>query len=325
MKRLNFLHLYYLDPSKRADVVSKMNAAGFDVFFSPVDIPPENVHAMLVGADELQADKLQSYSGLKVIQVLGDSTALIDTEYCEQAGIKLLTTQGPRGHLIAEHAIGLALSLLRRFRVADQAVRNGDNPAGHDTVETKEAQGCDNWPEIEPQTLFCSTVGILGAGSIGLEIAQRLRPFGCEINYYKRTTYSESTEKKLGISSLPFEQILVTSDVLFVQLPLNKSTRSLINSDNISLLKRGVIVINCGRAAVLEEVAFMSALSSRRIAYAGLDVFWHEPLPVEHPLCSNDRVLLTPHMAEVGGREVHLLRQEALDQIIDSIGQRKIS
>jgi len=316
MKKHLLLHLYYLAPSKRASVEQLMAQANIDVKFSQSDISPAKVDALFVGAHELSSAILNQFKQLKVIQVLGTNTALIDLEYCHSNGITVLRSQEPRGHLIAEHAISLALSCIRRLPQADIAVRNWQMNDDFPTVKASETQGYDNWPRIQPQSLFDSTVGILGAGTIALEIIQRLHAFGCDINYHKRTHFSSNVEQKLGINYLTLEQILTNSDILFVQLPLTDSTRSLINSENIHLLKHGAIIVNCGRAAVIDETTFMQAIENKQIGYAGLDVFWHEPLPAEHALTKNNNVILTPHMAEIGGRDVSLLRKEALEQLI---------
>lgn len=315
MHNISLLHLYYLDSAKQELVKKQMQPAGFDVYFSLQDIAPQNVDALLVGAHELTAETLSCFEKLQVIQVLGTNTSLIDLDYCQACNIQIFTGKEPRGHLIAEHAISLALALIRRLPQADTAVKNWKKNCDYPCVTATEITGYDNWPKIKPQSLFSSNVGILGAGAIALELIQRLQAFGCTINYNKRTPYSKSVDKKLGIHYQTFEDILTNSDVLFLQLPLNDSTRTLINKKNIALLKNNIIIINCGRAGVVDEEAFIAALESGHIGYAGLDVFWQEPQPAEHVICQSERVILTPHMAEVGGRDASLLRKEALNQL----------
>lgn len=317
---INLLHIYYLDDSKKIKVVEKMANYNITVHFSKQEVLPEKVDVILSGAAELSSDILKAFPNLKLIQILGQATETIDLEYCKEKHIKVLISSEPRGHIIAEHTIGLLLSLTRNLFQADQSIRKAPNLSGNLIQKTSEVVGVDNWSRIESTTLYGKQVGIIGMGSIGFEILKRLQAFSCQVKYFKRTPFTKETDSKLNIQYLPFKTILETSDILIIQTPLTKSTRHLINSSNIHLLKKGVLLINCGRAEVVEETCLIEALSNKTIAAAGLDVHYYEPLPSNHKLCEFENVILTPHMAESGGNAPHLQREEAMESIINFFG-----
>lgn len=318
---MNILHLYYLDPGKRSATIQYFADAKHTLVFDLEELPADQIDALFVGAQELTATDLAQFPNLKCIQVLGQRTELIDSDYCQANHIQLLTTNAPKGHIIAEHALGLALSGLRNFNEADRLVRAGFNPDQMSTVNATETAGADNWPQVRSRTLFGAKVGIVGLGTIGLELLHRLQAFGCQISYFRRTPFCQATNDRLGIQSLPLNQLLTASDVLFFHLPHAESTIGLIDAAMISLIPKGTILINCGRAAVFEESALMAAIQSQHIGFAGLDVFWQEPLPTSHPLCQTPNVTLTPHMAEMADNQPDpaLLRREAMDRLIQAL------
>lgn len=315
---MNLLHLYYLDPSKQAAVSELFRRVGVSVCFERGGMNPSEVDILLIGAHELNAADLGLFPRLRFIQVLGKDGGLIDREYCEQHGIIVSETSAPKGHVIAEHAIGMALYGLRQFSLADQKVRQGAGRGGFEEVDATETHGCDNWPGIASRCLYGSEVGIVGMGAVGLELLKRLRAFDCSVHYYKRARYSHAAEKRLGLSFLDIDAILSRCEVLFFQLPATDQTVGMISADRMMALQPGCVVVNCGRASVFDEAAMIDALQQKRIGFAGLDVFWREPLPSGHPLCAMDHVLLTPHMAEQlsDGPDVSQLRQEAMQCIL---------
>ncbi|MGL4853627.1 MAG: NAD(P)-dependent oxidoreductase [Lentisphaeria bacterium] len=313
------LHLYYLDKSKRESAKDFFRERGMELHYDMSSVTNDKVEGLFVGAHELTASYLSLFPKLKAIQVLGQFIDLIDLDYCEKHGIKVLLSSDPKGHIIAEHAIGLALAGLRNFIVADKSVRGGYNGGDSLIVEATEVNGFDNWPNIKARSLYGSNVSIIGLGAVGLEILRRLKPFGCEIFYYKRNRFSEKLEQQLEIKFGELPDLLSKSDLIFFQLPYTEGTAGLISKDYLSKIKFGSVVVNCGRAGVVDEAAFIEMVAKNHISFAGLDVFWQEPISANHPLCHLSNTLLTPHMAEIvtNGPDVAQLRKNAMESLIN--------
>ncbi len=142
------------------------------------------------------------------------------------------------------------------------------------------------------------TLGILGFGSVGRPVARVAVALGMHVLVHSRSLTDEdaSAEK---VARADFDTLLKTSDVISIHLPLNAATRGMIGAQQIAQMKDGVIVINTARAAIIEETPFLEALRTRKIAMAGLDVFWEEPLPDHHPLKHLSNVVMTPHIGYV--------------------------
>lgn len=137
-------------------------------------------------------------------------------------------------------------------------------------------------------------VGILGMGGIGRNFAQKCRAFGMRVQYYNRNRLA-SVDLEAGAKYVPFEELLKTSDVISVHVPLNQHTRHLISTKEFAQMKKGVVIINTARGAVIDEAALVEALDSGVVDSAGLDVFEEEP-KVHEGLVRNDKVFLLPHM-----------------------------
>ncbi len=316
---MKLLHLYYIAPEKRPAVIEKFKVNNIDVYFAEDNYDAASINLLLIGSHEVNKSTLKLYPNLQIIQIIGHDSGLIDRDLCREKGIKVSQTTLPKGHIIAEHAIGLAISGLRNFTLADQLVRLEYNPQKMPTVTATEVNGADNWPVIEAKSLYGSKVGIVGLGAVGLELLKRLKVFGCEVSYFKRDKFSPETESRLKITYKALNELLQTSDILFFQLPYNEQTKRMITSKELQLLKPSAIIINCGRAAIFDECDLMYALAADELKFAGLDVFWQEPLPKGHPICRLPNVILTPHMAEIdsGGPDVSQLRQEAMQLLTD--------
>jgi phosphoglycerate dehydrogenase-like enzyme len=139
------------------------------------------------------------------------------------------------------------------------------------------------------------TLGILGYGAIGRPVARVGIALGMHVLAFGRSLTDE-TARADNVKRADLETLLKNSDVISIHLPLNASTRGLIGSQQIAQMKDGVILINTARAPIVDEQPFLDALRSRKIAMAGLDVYWQEPLPCDHPLKQLPNVVMTPHV-----------------------------
>jgi len=310
----NLLHTYKLAPSKNDAVKEQLLPFGINTYFDLEKIAAHEVDFLCLGAQELNVQTLKSYPRLKFIQIIGRNTDLIDLDYCEKHKIRIGKTSFPRGYIIAEHAIAMALNFTRNLALADKNTRKYNLKNTEQSKQATEVIGQDNWCQIPSSTLYGKTVGIIGFGAIGLELNKRLQAFDCHISYHKRTKYSTAAEHRLNITYKSLKDIL-KCDVVFIHLGLTEATKNLLNYELLQYLKEDAILINCGRAGVINEEDLLRTISEKPQLKLGLDVFWEEPLAKDHPITSTKNTLLTPHMAECGGEDISLQRQQAYQNI----------
>ncbi|MGH7853039.1 MAG: NAD(P)-dependent oxidoreductase, partial [Candidatus Binatia bacterium] len=216
--------------------------------------------------------------------------ALPDLEYISQTGnhvyhvdMDAATKQGivvslaPGGNSTTELAFGLMLSIMRRIPQSDRAMRRGE------------------WPLVLGYVLKGKTLGILGLGRIGTEVATIARAFGMKVIAWGPTLTSERAAKS-EVTFMPLDDVLKTADVVSVHLALSDQSKNLLNEARLRLMKNSAYLVNTARGAIIEETALAKVLKENAIAGAALDVFVEEPLPKNHPLLELDNVVLAPHL-----------------------------
>lgn len=219
---------------------------------------------------------------LKLIQHQGVGYDNLDLEAIAERGIRV--TLAPLGSdAVAEHAVLLILAVLRNLLVADRSLRDGQ------------------WMPYELRTrtheLSSKAVGIIGLGQIGRGVARRLRAFGTELLYTDVQRLPRNIELALGVRHCTLDELLESSDIVTLHLPLTDSSRGLIGRAELSRMRSTAILINTSRGPIVDESALTEMLAAGRIRGAGLDVFDKEPLKVGHPLTRLSNVILTPHVA----------------------------
>ena len=216
---------------------------------------------------------------LKVIGRAGVGVDTIDVDAATERGIAVLTA--PSGNTIAaaELTLALLLSLVRRVPAADRSMRSGE-------WDRKSFTGV----ELQGKTL-----GLVGAGRIGGEVARRARAFAMKIIAYDPYLSAEVAQR-LEIELRPLDDVLALADVVSVHVPLTDATAGLIGEQQLARLKPSALLVNAARGGIVDEAALVSALRERRLAGAALDVYAEEPLPADHPLRTLDNVVLTPHL-----------------------------
>lgn len=218
----------------------------------------------------------------------------IDIDACRAAGIPVAFTPDGNTVEVAEHIIMAILALYRQLIPAHNALKQG------------------RWLmwELRPHmyNLDGKTVGIVGFGRIGQELARKLSVFGANILYYDVHRPCNGVEEALKARCLPLPELMSLSDAVVLCVPGIPSTRSLINSALLARMKPTAILVNVARGDVVDEAALVAALQEGRIGGAALDVFTQEPPPPGSPLLHLDRVLLTPH---VGSGTLDSLRTKA--------------
>ncbi|MDH5482099.1 MAG: hydroxyacid dehydrogenase [Candidatus Bathyarchaeota archaeon] len=238
---------------------------------------------------------------LKVIGVHGVGVDHIDIDFAQKKGIQIVRTPSALAVTVAEFTIGLMLSLLRNIPKADLAVRKG--------------QWGKKYSELIGVDLTRKTVGIIGLGTIGSEVARRLKAFNVEIVYYKRVRNHE-LEKQLDVKYVSLKRLLEIVDIISIHVPLTLETHHMISTEEFALMKHGVYIINTSRGAVIEEKALYEALVSRRVAGAALDVFESEPICPDSQLIKLDRVILTPHLAASSEEALRRMSVAVAEEVI---------
>ena len=248
---------------------------------------PNGLAAALTDADALvvrsavQADDalMEHAPKLRVIGRAGVGVDNIDAEAATRRGIVVMNTPGANAVAVAELTIGLMLALARRLPTANSTMHAGK-------WEKKSLQGAE---------LRGKTLGILGLGRIGLEVARRARGFGLEI-IGSDPFVSAAVARENGIRLVTLEELIAGCDYLTLHVGLTPQTNGMINADAIKKMKKGVKLVNCARGELLNEAALIEALQSGQVGGAGLDVYSHEPLK-DSPLAALPNVILTPHIA----------------------------
>lgn len=227
----------------------------------------------------LDADALNGTGRLRVIGRAGVGVDNIDVQAATARGIAVFNA--PSGNTIsaAELTMALMLATMRKVAAADRAMRAGE-------WDRKRLKGAE---------LHGKTLGLVGAGRIGGEVARRARAFGMRVIAFD-PYLQEDRAKQLGITPAPLDKVLQESDVISLHVPLTDATRGIIGASELARLKPTAVIVNAARGGVLDELALADALREGRIAGAALDVYSTEPLPADHPLRALENVVLTPHI-----------------------------
>lgn len=263
-----------------------LRRAGFEVEHRPGLGPAElraavaDVAGLVVRSDTRVTEEiLAAAPALKVVGRAGAGVDNIDVPAATRRGILVMNAPGENTISAAEHTLSMILSLVRRIPAADRSMRAGKWERGAVFMGVE---------------LYGKTLGILGVGKVGREVAARAQAFGMDVLGYDPLLTPDAAAR-IGVVALPFEEVLERSDILTLHLPLTDDTRHLIDRDALKRCRPGVRLVNVARGGVLDETALLEALQSGHVAGAALDVFEHEP-PQGSPLLALDQVIMTPHL-----------------------------
>jgi phosphoglycerate dehydrogenase-like enzyme len=229
---------------------------------------------------------------LRLISVWGTGTDNVDLAAAGQRRIAVTNTPGVSAFSVAEHALALMLAVAREIPAQDAAVRGG------------------RWPRGQNIELRGKTLGIVGLGAIGRRFAELGRAIGMRV-----VAWTIHPNPAAGIELVEFEELLRSSDVVSVHLRLSPRTDRMIGSREFGLMKPTAILVNTARGAIVDETALTEALSQKRIAGAGVDVFTTEPLPAGHALARLSNVVLSPHSASATPEAVEAGLQMAVANV----------
>jgi phosphoglycerate dehydrogenase-like enzyme len=253
------------------------------------------VESLAVGREELTRAP-----ELKAVHKYGAILRNIDVAACVAAGIKVLGVRRRANIACAEHVFALMLMLARRTHringlTSIERLSAANLP--YKPFDRRHVPG-GNFGRIRgTRSLNGSTVGIIGLGEIGREIALRAAAFGMNVVYFQRTRLPPGEEEALGASYRPLDTLLALSDWVVPQLPADPATRHLIDAWRLALMKQGACLINVSRADVVERDALIAALRSGHLGGFALDTLYEEPGRDDDELLAFDNVVLTPHLA----------------------------
>jgi phosphoglycerate dehydrogenase-like enzyme len=220
---------------------------------------------------------------LKLIHKVGVGFDNIDLEAARERGIAVAITSGANASIVAEHVVGLMLATMRNLVFVHNSLRSG------------------RWLKSEMRgmnrQLKGKQVGILGFGNIGRQVARKLAGFDVSLTYFDNRRAGPEVERLLGVRFVPFDDLLANSDILTLHVPLDSSTRRLLDSAALAKLKHGAIIVNTSRGGVIDEVALFEALESGKVGGAALDTFDQEPPDTSGPIFGLPQVVVTPHIA----------------------------
>ncbi|MCQ4159348.1 2-hydroxyacid dehydrogenase [Roseomonas sp. GC11] len=238
---------------------------------------------LVSGQIAVDAALLAAAGRAKLLHKWGVGVDNFDLEAARAQGVTVARTTGSNALPVAEFTLGLMIGLLRNLAFGHHTLRGGE------------------WRTTTlPKPSFMltgKTVGIIGYGAIGQNVARLLAPFQCRILYNKTRPLSAEQEAEQGVRFASVAEILAQSDIVSLHCPMTPQTAGLINRAALQSMKRSAVLINVARGGVVVEADLVAALEAKEIMGAAMDVYEMEPTPAENPLLRFDNVVATPHIA----------------------------
>ncbi len=291
--------------------IDVLRAEGFDVTYAPGSKPEKlleivaDCDALVVrSATRVTAAVLARAERLKVVGRAGTGVDTIDVEAATRRGVLVMNTPGGNTVSTAEHTISMLLALARNIPQANMSLLRGE-------WEKKKYTGTE---------VFEKTLGVIGLGKIGREVAARCKGLGMQVIGYDPVLGPEIASR-LQIQLVPLQEVYRRSDFITVHTPLTPETRGLLNDETIAQCKRGVRLLNCARGGIIDEGALLRALESGQVGGAALDVFEVEP-PSGNPLLGHPRVIATPHLGASTEEAQEKVAVQIAQQVADALRGR---
>ena len=284
LKNYGDVTLYNTKASSQDELIQRMKEAEVVI----------NVRAYSKFTEEV----FKSCPSLKLLSILGTGTDNVDLEAATKYNILVTNTPGFAAVAVAEHTLALMLAVARRICLIDKEVKEG------------------SWPRGLMMQLHGKTLGLIGLGAIGGQLARISRGIGMKVISWTFHP-SEGRAKEFGVEFVSLEDLLKRADVISIHLRLTPQTKNLIGEKQFSLMKPTAIIINTARGPIIDQKALVDALTRGKIAGAGLDVFEKEPIPPDDPLLKLNNVVLTPHNAGMTPETIEKGARMAVDNIIN--------
>ena len=291
--------------SKGIDVLKK---AGLEVDVK-IGLKPEELKeeigrydALIIrSATKVTADIINAAKNLRVIGRAGSGLDNVDKNAATKQGIVVMNTPGGNTITTAEHTMALLFSMVRQIPQATASMKQG-------RWEKKKFMGVE---------VFNKTLGIIGLGNIGVQVARMAQGMGMNVIAYD-PYLNEEKARSLGIKAAELDELIQNADFITVHTPLTSETKYIINAERIAMMKDGVRIINVARGGIVDEKALYDALKSGKVAAAALDVFAKEPVdPAACPLLELDNVICTPHLGAATEEAQENVAIAIAEQIVD--------
>jgi phosphoglycerate dehydrogenase-like enzyme len=248
-------------------------------------------------------------TALKLIQVTGAGLDRLDRPTMQRLGLPVANVPGGSNRAVAEYAVTMASTLLRRFAWADAEIRRGNYNAFRARMVSDNLGGLDGL-----------LVGVVGLGTIGLAVAEAFQHMGCRICFHDPAPPNPAAARALGAESMSLDGLLTSSDVVTLHVPLLPATKNLIGDREMALMNPGAVLIQASRGGIVDELALATHLRSGHLGGAAIDVYSAEPPGADHALLALDgeaarRVLFTPHIAGVTRQSAAFLYRSAWQNV----------
>jgi len=254
-------------------------------------------HGLIVrSATKVKADMFAKAPLLRVVGRAGVGVDNIDLVAATERGVAVLNA--PAGNTVsaAELTMALILSMVRRVSEADAAMRKG------------------TWSKLQGVELRGRTLGLVGAGRIGGEVAKRCRAFGMNVVAYD-PYLTEERAAELEVERGTLDDVLARGDVISLHVPLTDATKNMFGAETLARMKKSAFLVNVARGGVVDEAALAKALEAKQIAGAALDVYANEPLEKDSPLLNAPNILLTPHLGASTSEAQDLVASEIAEAV----------
>ena len=257
-----------------------------------------DIAGLIAGTTAVDETLLNALPNLSAVLKLGRSYSNIDIDAVRARDLTFACVPRKGPNCVAELALTLILALSKDLVVSNESVALGAyRYRGLKPEITAERKIAFHWMHnTRVHEVVGKTLGIIGMGEIGCELARRASVMGMRNLYYKRSPLSSELESVFDATYADLDELLAESDYVCVATPHTPETEGMIGAAQIALMKESAYIVNIARGGIIDEEAMIEALSEDRIAGAGLDVFTYEPLPAESPLCALDNVILCPHI-----------------------------
>jgi D-3-phosphoglycerate dehydrogenase / 2-oxoglutarate reductase len=308
-------HQIYADILQaRSDVrLDRLENESSDEIAAPV-LAAAHVYQIGAARDELAPhfhagrDLLRRAPNLLIVSSNGAGFDPVDVEACTEAGVVVVNQSGGNANSVAEHALGMLLTLSKRIMESDRVLRR-DADVNRNALMGTEAQG--------------KTIGIVGLGNVGRRIAELCKGL-LRMNVLAYDPHLSATEMAArGGEKVELDELLRRSDYVSISCPLTKDNRGMIGAPQFALMQPHAYFITTARGFIHDETALADALRSKQIAGAGLDVWAKEPPPADHPLLQFDNVLASPHTAGVTKEARENMGRIAAEQVLDALDGKR--
>ncbi len=262
---------------------------------------------------KLAPELFEPAKALRLVQITGAGVDRLDQPTLQRLGIPVCNVPGGSNAALAEYAVGQALALLRRFSWADAEVKQGNY------VPFRNRMVADNLSGLGDLQ-----VGIVGMGTIGLAVARAFAAFGSRIAFFDPAPRDSAAVAQLSATAMTLDELLSTSDVVSLHVPLLPQTTNLVGAAQLARMKPTAVLLNASRGGIVDEAALAAALAEGRLFGAAVDVYSTEPAPSDNPLLSlageaASRLLLTPHVAGVSRQASATLFKVALENALRAL------